>query len=98
MRRDVTAGTLARITIFGKPAMKYLEGQHRSEILDDVASLFMRLGFAPKIVIKGLAIKDDGFYSCIWELRFSGRETSRLVSLGLITQVNKVSAWRGTGQ
>ena len=97
-RRDVTKRTLEQSTIFGQPAIEYLEIKHRSEILDDVAQLFSKLEFDSIPVVKSLALKDDGFYSCIWELRFCKRETSRLVSLGLITQTNKILKWSGTGQ
>jgi len=61
----------------------------KSEVLEDVRELFNRLGFSPRMDISRLHLKSDGFWSCIWGLRFGVEDTERLGSLNLITQEKK---------
>jgi hypothetical protein len=87
--RRISKGTLRDLTVFGVSVHDYCASSCRSEILDDVRILFARLGMAPSCRVSRLALKDDGFWSCIWELRFRSRDAKRLVGLGLVIQERK---------
>ena len=71
--------------------MTYLRALSRSEVLEDVQLLLRRLGFRPRLGISQPRYKDDGFWSCIWALRFGKEETLKLVRMGIIIQRDKVS-------
>jgi hypothetical protein len=88
-RRSISAGHLRDCNIYGVPVLQYCGALHRSEILADVTSLFDRLGFRPKTRIACLFLKNDGFWSCHWILRFSECEMRRMRQMGLITQARK---------
>jgi hypothetical protein len=87
--RSMSKGTLRDTTVFGVSVHDYCALSSRSEILDDVRVLFTRLEMAPSCKISRLALKDDGFWSCIWELRFRSCDARRLVGLGLVIQERK---------
>ena len=87
--RRISKGILRDSTIFGVSVHDYCASSSRSEILDDVRILFTRLEMAPRCGVSRLALKDDGFWSCIWELRFRSHDARKLVGLGLVTQERK---------
>ena len=80
---------LKELETFGMPGIQYCSTSCRSEILDEVGRLFFRLGFSPRSSISRLHLKNDGFWSCIWELSFGVDDTQRLLELNLITQERK---------
>lgn len=83
---------LSEVLVFGIPAIEYCAALFRSTILDDVCVLFNRLGFRPSIKLAAIAHKGDGFWSCIWTMRFDSRDTLELLRKGLITQSRKKDA------
>jgi hypothetical protein len=87
--RRISKGTLRNSTVFGVSVYDYCASSCRSEILDDVRILFSRLRMAPSSRVSRLALKDDGFWSCIWELRFCSHDARRLVGSALVTQRRK---------
>lgn len=87
--RRVTLDDLRRTHLFGMSVHDYCARFHRSEILDDACLLFSRLGLAPVSEISCLALKDDGFWSCVWRLRFRVVDADRLVRMGLVIQKKK---------
>ena len=89
--RSFPIGSLGSIDVFGVSALTYLRALSRSEVLEDVQLLLRRLGFRPRLGISQLRYKDDGFWSCIWALRFGKEETLKLVRMGIIIQRDKVS-------
>jgi len=82
-------GAIRRIELFGESLVGYLEGNCRSEILDDLVVLFKRLGLSPKPAIRALILKADDYWSCVWELRFGTSDASKLLKLNLIRQQRK---------
>jgi len=87
--RTFSVGDLRHMTILGMSALDYLALGCRSEIFDDVMTLFHKLGFKPKNRVQCIHLKDDGFWSVLWIICFSAFETEKLVSMGLITQGRK---------
>ena len=87
--RRMTKRTLMDTAVFGTTVHDYCASSCRSDILDDVGTLFTRLGMTPSWSVSRLALKDDGFWSCIWVLRFSSHDARRLVGLSLVTQERK---------
>lgn len=90
--RNLCKSALKNTTIFDISALEYCSALSRSKVLDDVSRLFLRLGIEPKTDVMRLYLKDDGFWSCIWQLRFNGWDAQRMLSLGLITQTRKKDA------
>jgi hypothetical protein len=87
--RRISKSTLRDSIVFGMSVHDYCASSSRSEILDDVRTLFTRLDMAPSCGVSRLALKDDGFWSCIWELRFCSHDARKLVGLGLVIQERK---------
>ena len=88
-RARISSADLIRLQTLGISAYDYCESSCRSEILDDVSTLFNRLGMTPKLDLDGLDLKDNGFWSCRWTMRFGVRDSGRLVGLGLVIQDRK---------
>ena len=93
--RAVARGRLSNIQAFGIPLLSYTDALCRSEVLDDVRRLFIRLGFNPKMRMSALRYKEDGFWSCIWTLRFGVNDTRLLFETGVVTQAEKVETFQG---
>ncbi len=91
--RGISKSVMSELQACGIRVLDYCNSLSRSEVLDDTRLLFTRLGFNPRLGISRLHLKDDGFWSCIWELRFGCDEAQRLVDMGLITQKRKVQAF-----
>ena len=89
-RRDVPKGEMKSIEFHGVNLYDYCRALFRSEVMDDVATLFKKLGFKNKVDIVNLRLKDDGYWSCLWTIRLSGFEAERLLQDGLIIQREKV--------
>jgi len=87
--RCISKGTLRDTKVFGMSVYDFCASSCRSEILDDVTILFTRLGLAPSCTVSRLALKDDGFWSCIWVLRFRSHDARRLVGMALVIQARK---------
>jgi len=83
--RNLYKSALKKTIIFDMSAYEYCSALSRSDILDDVSKLFERLGIKPRTDIMKLYLKDDGFWSCVWQLRFSGWDAQRMLSQGLIS-------------
>ncbi|MCU0859722.1 MAG: hypothetical protein MUE55_03965 [Thermoplasmata archaeon] len=92
--RTLARGDIDHRMAFGVPVMGYCGAICRSELLDDIRDLLERLGFKTKLGIAHMYLKDDGFWSCNWIIRFSAFDSSRLVSDGLVTQERKVALGR----
>ena len=90
-RRYVPKGEMKSAGLYGVNLFDCCSALFRSDIMDDVADLFKKLGFRPRVDIVGLRLKDDGYWSCFWIIRFGGFETERLLQEGLIMQRRKVS-------
>lgn len=88
--RSVGLQEIRNLVVNGMPAWDYLRVFCRSEVFDDVAALFRLLGFHPRYGVSGLRLKDDGFWSCLWVIRFSPTETQELVKRRIIIQRKKV--------
>ena len=80
---------MAQITVFGIRVQEYLSAICRSEILGDLRTLFGRLGMSPTMRISRLRLKEDGFWSCIWSLRFGSRDTREIMKHNLVRQEKK---------
>ncbi len=87
--RSLSAGKISKMSLFDIAALDYLQALSRSTVLDDVTAMFRRAGFKPKLGISQLRHKDDGFWSCIWMLKFDSRDTLRLSHEGFVTQKRK---------
>jgi len=87
--RSISGGALSHIEIFGAPVVECCSALFRSTVLDDVAELFRRLGLRPKTVLAALRFRNDGFWSCIWTIRFDAADSLQLLRLGLVTQSRK---------
>jgi len=90
--KAICKGKLAGAQVFGIPVVDYCAALFRSTVLDDVRELFQRLGFKPRTTLAALRYKNDGFWSCIWTMRFDSTDTLELLRLGLITQSRKRDA------
>jgi len=90
--KAIYRGKLAEVQVFGIPAADYCAALFRSSVLDDVMELFQRLGFNPRTTLSALRCKNDGFWSCIWTMRFDSTDTLELLRKGLITQSKKKDA------
>ncbi len=88
--RSVGLEEIKRLEVHGIPAIDYLNAFCKSMVFDDVTNLIRKLGFKPKKHISSLRLKDDGFWSCVWMIRFSPSETQELVRRRIIIQENKV--------
>ncbi len=90
--KAICKGKLVGAQVFGIPLVDYCAALFRSSVLDDVGRLFQRLGFKPKTALSALRYKNDGFWSCIWTMRFDSADTLELLRKGLITQSKKRDA------
>jgi hypothetical protein len=90
--RAIGRERLSGVLVFGIPITNYCAALFRSTILDDVRELFFRLGFKPRITLAALRYKNDGFWSCIWTMRFDSSDTLELLRRDLITQSRKKDA------
>ncbi|OGS45182.1 MAG: hypothetical protein A3K76_06955 [Euryarchaeota archaeon RBG_13_57_23] len=88
-KRSISHGYLINHQIYGIPVLGYCWAISRSEVLDDVADLFRRVGFHPRVQISSLYLKNDGFWSCHWTLTIPSYEIHSMVGLGIITQLRK---------
>jgi len=88
----VGKGLLDRLLLQGVVATDYLRSNCRSEILDDVCSLATRIGLSPRTDVERVTMKDDGFWSCVWTMRFGNEDARQLPSLGLVRQIRKRTA------
>jgi hypothetical protein len=89
MDRRIGKAMMGGIEVYGIPLTQYVSAMFRSEILEDVRVLFARLTAQPKISLERLCLKDDGFWSAIWTLRFGVVDTGTLFRRRLITQERK---------
>jgi hypothetical protein len=83
---------LREVPLFGVNALDYISTLWRSEILADVSKLCWRLRLSHRVEFHRAHLKEDGFWSAIWGLRFGAEATLRMIELGLITQKRKRSA------
>jgi len=90
--KAICKGKLVGAQVFGIPVADYCAALFRSSVLDDVRELFQRLGFKPKTTLSALRYKNDGFWSCIWTMRFGSTDSLELLRMGLITQSRKREA------
>jgi hypothetical protein len=81
--------TMAKRAVCGTNLLNYCQGQHRSEILDDLAELFGRIGFHPTTRIHGLYLKKDGFWSCIWCIALGVEDAMKLRRSDIIIGLKK---------
>ena len=89
--RTLNRGILARMSVFDVPVLEYCSAMNRSEVLDDVRTLIKRLGFETRSCLGAMYLKDDGFWSCDWIVRFPSHDSARLVRTGLVTQRRKAA-------
>jgi hypothetical protein len=92
--RGIGLSVLRELQSCGIRVLDHCSSECRSEVLDEVMNLFIRLGFTPKMCISRLHLKHDGFWSCIWQLRFCCDDSQRLVECGIITQKRKLDAFQ----
>jgi hypothetical protein len=85
-QRRLPKGALERMTVHEVNALEYCAASFPSEILGDVKTLFNRLGLRPRLSVSRLHLKDDGFWSCVWELRFNKYDARSMLRFGLVTQ------------
>lgn len=93
--RSLSKGSLAGLRVFDIPVLNYCRSFYRSEVLDDVRRLLVRLGFHPRMDVVRLSLKNDGYWSCVWGLSLGVWETKELVTKNLVTQHRKRDAIRG---
>jgi hypothetical protein len=87
--RTISSGILRRMRVFEIPVLDYCSCLFRSEILDDVNTLLLRIGFRTSAKITSMYLKDDGFWSCQWDIRFPSSQAHMLLGLGLVRQSRK---------
>jgi hypothetical protein len=87
--RRIHRGDLTLLPLHGASALLSLTALFRSTVLQDVSSLFFKLGFNPKVNLLNIYLKDDGCWSCQWSLRIPAFETIRLLELNLVRQGRK---------
>ncbi len=90
--RKITHSKLKLASIYGFSLYDYCYSSFGSEVLEDVETLFNRLDILPIREIVALNLKDDGFWSCHWHLRFRARDARKLVRMALVVQERKVAA------
>lgn len=89
--RKISGARLRTDETWTLPLRDYLRALCRSEVFDDVFHLLIRVGLHPKLLVSSLSLKNDGFWSCLWTIRFGASETTMLVKLGILTQKRKVA-------
>jgi len=82
--RGIGLTTLRGLADDGLNPLSYCEDRFPSEILREIRQLFERLGIHPTMRLTRLHLKDDGFWSAIWVLRFGTFETEALLKRNLI--------------
>ncbi len=90
LQRDVPMGEIRSLSVYGMNLLELCRTAYRSEVLDDVRGLFIKLGLHPKIDVERIHLKDDGFWSCVWRMRFGGFEARTLAQRRIVTQHRKV--------
>ncbi len=70
--------------VYDIPAIDYCTMTARSELLDDALVLLRRLELKPKCRLNSLFLKDDGFWSCNWAIRFPNSDAQELLRMGLV--------------
>ena len=91
-RGFVGKSVLDRILLRGTTVTGYLRMNCRSEVFDDVFALLLRIGRTPRLDVKCMNMKEDGYWSCTWVISFGDRESRLLPSLGLVKQKHKLNA------
>lgn len=92
--RTLPSGLLAHSQVFGTDTIVFSSMLYRSEVLDDASTLLRRLGFAPRLRLSSMYLKDDGFWSAHWALGIGTRESLKLADAGILTQSHKVAKAR----
>jgi hypothetical protein len=87
--RTLSSGCLRALTLCDISVDEYCASLFRSRVLEDLATLLRRLGFHPRISIACLFLKQDGFWSCHWNLRIPSCEVPAMIATGMITQERK---------
>jgi len=87
--RTLPSGALRNMRVFEIPVLDYCTYVCRSEILDDVNALLLRIGFRTSTKITSMYLKDNGFWSCTWEILFPSSQAHMLLELGLVRQSRK---------
>jgi len=85
----ISKSALCDIQLEGHSVLEACDTKFRSAVIDDLKRLCNALGMNPKTDISRLVMKSDGFWSCIWSLRFNKADACRLICLGAITQSAK---------
>ncbi|MEM0343033.1 MAG: hypothetical protein QXU73_02105 [Thermoplasmata archaeon] len=80
------------LEVFTVPLEDYCKALFKSEILWDLQSIATRIGLRPRIRLETMNLKQNGFWSCCWAMRFEGRDTLMLVRIGGILQQMKRTA------
>jgi len=80
------------LEVFGIPLMTYCSGYFRSAVFDDVFHLLKRLELRPRILLRNMYLKDDGFWSCIWIIILGSSDCRKLIDMRLVIQERKVRA------
>jgi hypothetical protein len=86
-RRDMRG-----LEVFGIPLMNYCAGYFRSVVFDDVFRLLKRLELRPRILLRNMYLKDDGFWSCVWIIILGSADCRKLIDMRLVIQEKKVGA------
>ncbi|MBU0684392.1 MAG: hypothetical protein ABIE25_05810 [Thermoplasmatota archaeon] len=84
--KTLSLGVLQNRQIFGIPALDYCRLTARSGLLDDSAVLLRRLGLHPRVGLRSLYLKDDGFWSCNWGISFPKADIRSILEERLVTQ------------
>jgi hypothetical protein len=93
--RSLRGVRLRRGIVYEMPLLCYCSAFSRSEILEDIRTLFLRLGLRHRLSLDCLYLKDDGYCSCVWRLYFASPYAKEMTGLGLVTQRRKVRALVG---
>jgi len=84
--RTLCLANLRNSVVFGVPILDYCSALARSALLDDAIILFKKLGFKPKLGITCMYLKDDGLWSCIWQVGISRIDHQKLLEYNLVKQ------------
>jgi hypothetical protein len=96
--RGMPAGLLKELQVHGVSAHDYVSTAFRSPPLDDVAVLLGRLDIGTRTRLKGLYLKDDGFWSANWCTIIGSSSLRTVHDLGLVTQHRKLERIAGRGK
>lgn len=90
--RTLSGASLRSTHVWNMPIHDYMNVFCRSEVFDDVYRLLTRIGMTPRMSVTSLSLKNDGFWSCLWNIKLGASQTQELVELGILTQKRKVAA------